>query len=207
MTFPVRHYYHCYAAGSWADPVRDHFTALGRAGLDHAVTTVGLVGPPRDRDAARQRIGLLCRNWDIPEPVAWREAEEGWEQVTLQAIYDDVQKDPDEYAVLYCHAKGAYGDTDTNAAWRRSMTRHVVRNWEECLSLLGSHDAVGCHWVDSHHHPEDPPFFGGNFWWSKASYLRKLPPPENENRWTAEIWMPQGNPTVFDLKPGWPEYP
>ena len=57
MTFPVRHYYHCYAAGSWADPVRDHFTALGRAGLDHAVTTVGLVGPPRDRDAARQRIG------------------------------------------------------------------------------------------------------------------------------------------------------
>ena len=202
----VRSYYHCFAAGAWADPVRDHFAAMGRSGLDETAITVGLVGPARDRDNDRQRIGLLCRNWCIPEPAQWREAEEGWEQVTLQAIYDDVQKIPGEYAVLYAHAKGAYGDTDTNHAWRRSMTRHVVRGWEDCVALLGSHDMVGCHYVSNDHYPQDPPFFGGNFWWARASYLRRLPPPENENRWTAEIWATQANPLVHDLRPGWPDY-
>jgi hypothetical protein len=204
---PVRHYYHCYAAGAWAVPVRDHFTAMGRSGLDGVVTTVGLVGPPRDRDAARQRIGLLCRNWDLPEPAAWREADEGWEQLTLQAIHDDVQKSQDEYAVVYAHTKGAADGSDTNMAWRRSMTRKVIYEWEECLALLARHDAVGCHWVDNQHYPSDPPFFGGNFWWATSSYLRRLPAPASEDRWQAETWMSQANPAVYDLKPGWPEYP
>jgi hypothetical protein len=180
---------------------------MGRAGLDGTEMTVGLVGDDRDRDAARQRITMLCTSWDLPQPVNWVEADDGWEQVTLDQVYKDVQEIPGEYAVLYAHTKGAHGDTDGNAAWRRSMTRHVVHGWEECVAHLDTVQAVGCHWISNDHVPENPPFFGGNFWWARASYLRTLPPPDNESRWHAELWVGQGHPVVWDFKPGWPDYP
>lgn len=207
----IRHYYHVYAAGAWAAPLRDHCAALGRAGLDTEMT-VGLVGPEQDRQRCREMTGLYLKKWGLPAPVAWLEADEAHEQLTLQQIHNDVHQIPGEFAVLYMHAKGAYRDTDANAAWRRSMTAQLVPGWERCVQLLADHDAVGCHWINQF----GDWFFAGNFWWARASHLRRLPPPENENRWTAEVWVSLGAcparagdlpaPVIHDLLPGYPAY-
>jgi hypothetical protein len=209
----IRSYFHVYAAGAWAAPVRDHWTALGRSGLDDAVMSVGLVGPARDRQVAREMITLRSRQWDIPEPVRWLAADEAWEQLTLAQVHADVQEIPGEFAVCYVHTKGAHDDCDRNVAWRRSMTRRVVYGWEHCLDLLAEgYDTAGCHWLtpDEHHNPPNrpvtTPMYAGNFWWARASYLRALPPPGNEYRHRAEEWIGLGNPKAADLLPGWPEY-
>jgi hypothetical protein len=203
----IRHYYHCYAAGAWSAPARDHFTALGRAGLDDTVTTVGLIGPDRDRAMARERITELSAKWALPQPRAWAEAEHGWEQLTLQVIWEDARNSGGEYAVLYMHTKGAANDLDSSASWRRSMTRALVNGWEENVGHLErGYDAVGSHWVKSPEWPEQEPFFAGNFWWARASYLRTLEPPLNETRWQAETWLSLGKPKVHDLMPWWPDY-
>lgn len=202
----IRHYYHVYAAGAWSAPVRDHFTALGRAGLDDITLTIGLVGPEQDRAMALERVRELCRKWDIPQPSEVAERDEGWEQVTLQQVYDDLRRPLGDYAVLYAHTKGAANDLDSSAAWRRSMTRQLVGGWEECLRQLKACDAVGCHWVKAPEWPDQEPFFAGNFWWATSRYLRTLDPPLSETRWQAETWVSLGKPDVHDLLPHWPDY-
>lgn len=187
--------------------MRDHFTALGRAGLDDTELTVGLIGPEADRRMARERIEDMCRKWALFFPGAWPEADFGWEQLTLQAVWEDARNSADEYAVLYMHTKGAANDLDSSAAWRRSMTRALVTDWEAHVARLeDGYDAVGSHWVKAPEWPEQEPFFAGNFWWSKASYLRTLEPPLNETRWQAETWLSLGKPKVHDLMPWWPNY-
>jgi hypothetical protein len=210
---PIRHYYHCFAGGAWSPPVRDHLTALGRAGLDDMATTVGLIGSKHDCAMAREMFAYRSRKWVLPEPARWLEAREGHEQLTLQQIHNDVHNIPGDYAVLYAHAKGSYRDSDANSAWRRSMTARVVGQWEQCVEHLEKgFDAVGCHWVKAEDYREgeeftgQPPFFAGNFWWARSSYLRTLPPPKSESRWDAELWLPSGNPQVYDMLPGWPDY-
>ncbi len=206
----VRHYYHVFAAGAWSLPLREHVRALGRADF-RGDMTVGLVGPAEDRARARDLILIRLHEQPLPGPVAWAEADEGFEQVTLRQVHRDVQETPGEYAVLYTHTKGALYNTPWNRAWRRSMTQHVVSGWRDCVQLLDDSDAVGCHWLtrDSHHDPQaghfvTTPFFGGNFWMARASYLRTLPPPQDEHRHQAEEWIGLGNPRVHDLLPGWP---
>ena len=206
----VKHYYHIFAAGAWSLPVREHVTALGRSGF-RGDMTVGLVGPEEDRARTREMMLVRLREWQLPDPVAWAEADEGFEQVTLRQMYADVHATDDEYAVLYAHSKGALFNTPWNAAWRRSMTQHVVSGWPGCAALLKDYDAVGCHWLtrDRHHDPQlghfvTTPFFGGNFWMARASYLRTLPPPEDEHRHQAEEWIGLGDPKAHDLLPGWP---
>lgn len=208
----IRHYYHVFAAGAWEAPVRDHFTALGRAGLDDMAVTVGLVGSVHERKLAKDGIIALARKWSVPEPARWVEADAGWEQVTLNQVHADVHEIPGQYAVLYMHAKGAFNNSDANAAWRRSMTAKLVGDWERCIRLLDSYDAVGCHWITQF----NDWFFAGNFWWATASHLRALPVPENQTRWTPEVWVSLGAcpsrrgtipyPKIRDLLPGWPAY-
>jgi hypothetical protein len=210
---PVRHYYHVYASGAWSEPVREHFEALGRAGFEGEIT-VGLVGYDEDRAMARMMISSHMRMWGFPAlpEKNWIEAREGWEQLTLQKIHNDVQYTPGEFAVLYAHTKGARDNSTWNALWRRSMTSHVVSGWESCAGFLERNgtDAVGCHWLtpEEHHDPPDyvvdSPFFGGNFWVARASYLRRLPPLESQYRHQAEEWVGLANPMVRDVLPGWP---
>jgi hypothetical protein len=187
---PVRHYYHVFAAGHWQAPVEEHFAALEQAALcDITVLTVGLVGPVAARQEAKAVISDRQREWCCPPRlVRWVEADDGWEQLTLQAIHDDVQEAPDEFAVLYAHTKGAYANSPENANWRRALTACLVPAWQQCVELLADHDIVGPTWMSQYGNW----FFSGNFWWSKASYLRQLPPPQNESRYNAETWVSLG---------------
>lgn len=206
----VRHYYHVHAAGAWSEAVREHAAALGEAGFSGPVT-IGMTGPPTDRERARELITI--RLADAGQLVnRWIEEDKGFEQVTLQQIHVDAHGIPGQFAVLYAHTKGARDNTEFNIAWRRSMTRRVVGGWEANAKLLeGRYDAVGCHWLtpEKHHRPErgrpvTTPMFGGNFWMARASYLRELPPPGTDYRHQAEEWIGYENPKVRDLRPGWP---
>lgn len=205
----LRHFYHVYAEGAWARPVREHIEALVAAKFAGRIT-IGLVGPSADRDRARSRLALQfaalrhCR-------VDWIERDAGFEQVTLAALHAWARDTEEDTAVLYAHTKGAHDVTDWNATWRRSMTRRVVGNWRRCIRLLDDgYDAVGCHWLtpEKHHAPPvyvvPSPFYGGNFWWARSSYLRRLPPVAAERRHDAEKWIGLGQPRAYDLLPGWP---
>lgn len=206
----VRHYYHVWAAGAWECPVEEHLTALAAAGL-RAGMVIGLAGPAGDRRTARKTITRRLSELGLPAPLRWAEADEGWEQVTLGQVHLDVHQVPSEYPVLYAHTKGAHNNSETNAAWRRSMTRRLVSGWRQCAKLLDDgYDTVGCHWItpeDECPYPDqtvDSPFYGGNFWWASSSYLATLPEPWKAARHDAEAWVGLGAPCAYDLLPGWP---
>lgn len=214
LPWPARHYYHVYAAGSWAEPVREHIEALGESAFPGPVT-IGLAGPDGDRFRARELISMRMEAAGLPPPAGWIEAPAGFEQVTLKVVRADARLlalVPGEAAILYAHTKGARDNSDWNAAWRRSMTFHVVSQWRHALSLLaGGYDTVGCHWLTPEKHHDPPagriittPMYGGNFWWAKASYLRRLPPVQDQHRYQAEEWVGLAAPRACDLLPGWP---
>jgi hypothetical protein len=206
----IRAFYHCYAAGGWADAVSEHAAALGRAGWDSPVT-VGLVGPAEDRFRARERITERFWEWYLPPPDTWLEFDSGFEQVTLTVLRDYAIGCASEEAICYAHTKGAYSYELITEKWRRSMTRHCVSGWRSCVKLLeDGWDTAGCHWLtpEKHHdpprYPVTTPMYGGNFWWARSGYLRRLPPPGTDHRHQAEEWVGLGNPEAYDLLPGWP---
>jgi hypothetical protein len=205
------HYYHIWAGdryhgSAWQTPAVEHFAELKAAGFDGEVR-IGLVGGQPERIGVMQFLRTACPQSDIVV-----QADEGFEMVTIDAMHKACQEELDPFTpVLYAHTKGALNRGPYADKFRRSMTKHVVGGWRECVKSLHSYDATGCHWLTHEQFPQyiDPrrPMFGGNFWWAKAVYLAGLPPVEYVSRWSAEGWMGQGFPNVADLLPGWPAYP
>jgi len=215
----LHHFYHVYATGDWEEPLTEHLAMLGSSGLGGELRTlnVGIVGPKRKRDAVKMMLAHMAHvhlRFDI---VA--EEDDGWEQVTMIPLSHFVQRV--EGAILYAHTKGAGDPTPINIAWRRSMTKAVVRDWRKCISILdGTYsssgptrkdiEAVGCHWLTPEAYPAlvGVPYFGGTFWWARTEFLRMLPEPSMESRYEAEAWLGRGprRPHVVDLAPGWPGF-
>lgn len=53
------------------------------------------------------------------------------------------------------------------------MMQHLVLNWQQCVSDLGCHEALGCHWqrgLDETQH-----YFAGNFYWCRAAFFATIP--------------------------------
>jgi hypothetical protein len=205
----LRHFYHVDADGGWTGPLREHAEALGKSGLAGIPVTVGLTGPKQDRDIARWRVTDYFRAAGI-DVIEWVEADAGWEQPTLSRLRAWAKEWPDA-TVLYAHTQGACDSGLLNDLLRQSMTRRVILGWRDCLERIGDgYDAVGCHWLTPErdhklpYHPVRTPQFGGNYWWARAEYLARLPEPETERRSQGADWVGQGNPKVFDLRPGWP---
>jgi hypothetical protein len=173
--------------------------ALAESQFDGPIT-LGLVGPADARQQVR-------RTFEHVFPLhAVIEADEGWEQVTLNAIPGMLEADG---AVLYAHTKGAGHPNRHQERWRQAMTFQVVRHWQAALAHLADHAVVGCHWLE----PGNPlihvpgPMPAGNFWMATCAYLRKLPVCGQAARHDAELWIGQGAPSVFDLLPGVPPQP
>jgi hypothetical protein len=202
------HYYHLFAGSPLSAEITvEHFAALRRAGFDGQVR-VGLVGPDR---ATGSMLGVVDGLWPDCAGVCARERE-GFEQVTLTVLHEWARTADPATPVLYAHTKGCTSEENTGSSWgrhwRRSMTRHVVGRWRECVAALasGGYDAVGCHWLTPGEYPGavTRPFFAGNFWWATAGYLAGLPPPGDGDRFGAEVWAGLGRPRVLDLNPGYP---
>lgn len=203
----LRHFYHLYCGRPWKPIVSAHIAALRSSGVAWEVTA-GIIGPAAERACVR---ALFAEH--LPG-VTFTEADAGYEQVTLRALRAWSQQAEPGEPVLYTHSKGVTHDKADGrdplfaAVWRESMERHVVGAWQQCVELLGSYDAVGCHWLTPHAYPGmvTVPFFGGNFWWSTAGFCAALAPPIEGDRHEAELWLGHGDPRIFDLKPGWPTF-
>lgn len=192
----IHHFYHIYADGEWQEPLREHMDAVTKHGLDSVLNGfhVGVVGSGDNRLAALAALD----KYEVPYSIA-AEAEQGWEQVTMNRIWSFVQGR--NGLVLYGHTKGAANPTPINHAWRKSMIFYNVVNWETATGHLfdQSIDTVGTHWCNN-------AFWGGTYWWARASYLARLQPPLSESRFQAEEWIGSGQPRIVDMNPGWPDF-
>lgn len=191
---------------AWRKPAEEHFDALRASGFDGDVV-VGLVGGPKQRAEARTWLNVACPTW-----ILGVVAEDGFEMVTINVMQQWCQRGDvsDKNPVLYTHGKGSFQSSAYADAWRRNMTSKLVGDWRDCVKSLHTVDAVGCHWLTHEKYPDQisptRPMFGGNFWWANAGFVAALPPIGWSNRWEAEGWMGQGNPTVVNLVEGWPVY-
>jgi hypothetical protein len=194
----LAHFYHVYADGAWEAPVDEHLHALTVSGLLDNLDDVfvGIVGLPENRASVKERFPA----------VVVAEADEGWEQVTLQKLHDYAHNH--EAKVFYAHTKGAYQADDYRMLWRVAMTYDTVTRWRECVDALDFVGVAGPYWLDSAmpEHSEHKHFFGGNFWWARTNYLRALPPVEVEHRWQAEGWIGLANPSVKIMREGEPNW-
>lgn len=193
----VRHYYHVYADGYWKHILDDHLKALKDSGITWDLV-VGVVGSEENV----QEVAL-----QLPEQtriVGWPD---GFEQHTLNLIYDDVQAGYDG-PVLYAHTKGAAHPTSVSAPWRECMTKRCVLGAARALELLDrGASTVGAHWLTKEDDAErvEIPFYGGNFWWSSIEHLRRLDRPSDAHRHMAEAWLGSVVPErPINLVPGWP---
>jgi hypothetical protein len=193
------HYYHVWADGEWSNPVAEHEQALADSGLLDALAfvRVGIVGAPGNREAVRSAL-------TFGEVVV--EANEGWEQVTLNMLRDWVVEHPVGSRIFYAHTKGAYTNDDWRRQWRRSMTYDTITNWETCVEQLEKVDAVGPFWMEKLRAQQKNKglFFGGNYWWAKSEYLAGLPSLGMETRFEAEDWIGLNRPKVINLRQGEP---
>jgi hypothetical protein len=202
----IWHYYHVYAIEGWERIVDEHLDALESSGLAEVCDfRIGVVG---DLEVVGQ-VWLRCNSRIKTTLVAY--ASEGWEQVTLNRLYDDCKWTPradEDVLVLYAHTKGVSVQTDFNGEWRASMTRKLIYNWRLCVRLLKEgNEAVGCHWLTPAAYPEQVgiPFFGGNFWWTRPEVLLRSGPPDMNTRYDAESWLgSRPLKKVYDRLPGWP---
>lgn len=185
------HFYHVYAAGNWEQPVTEHCRALTQYGLYDALDGlyVGFVGNDNQIDAAKATLDVLTPKW---REVA--RAEHGWEQVTLDALYDFCQDH--DGPVGYAHTKGASRNEGIDLQWRRGMTYHNIVTWQRPVEALNSGKTIaGCNWISGA--PSSVPgygvsgMFGGNFWWTRGEHLRRNVPPGHESRYAAEHWLGQ----------------
>ena len=194
----LAHFYHVYADGAWEAPVDEHLHALTVSGLLDNLDDVfvGIVGLPENRASVKERFPA----------VVVAEADEGWEQVTLQKLHDYAHNH--EAKVFYAHTKGAYQVDDYRMLWRVAMTYDTVTRWRECVDALDFVGVAGPYWLDSAmpEHSEHKHFFGGNFWWARTNYLRALPPVEVEHRWQAEGWIGLADPSVKIMREGEPQW-
>lgn len=185
------HFYHCYAAGNWEQPVTEHCRALTQYGLYDELDGlfVGFVGSDERVEVARSTFDDLVPKW---QPIA--RAEQGWEQVTLDVLYNFVQDH--DGPVSYAHTKGASRNEGVDLQWRRGMTYHNFVTWKRAVEALEQGKTiVGCNWI-SGGLSSIPGYgtggmFGGNFWWTRAEYLRQNVPPGHESRFAAEHWLGQ----------------
>lgn len=167
---------------------------------------LGVVGSLSDAKEVRARCSAR-----VPTALV-AHAEEGWEQVTLNRLYEDCEQTPrrdEDVAVLYTHSKGVTSPSALNDAWRQSMTRCLVYDWASCIEWLSRVEAVGCHWLTPERWPDcvTLPYFGGNFWWTRPEVLLRGGPCSVENRHEAETWLGSRRLSqVSDCSPGWPRF-
>jgi hypothetical protein len=179
--------------------VTEHVQTLQNYGLMDRLSEIhiGLVGDKFKREEAKIFLNKLgVRHTIIVE------ADNGFEQVTQNALYA-FSLYHDGY-VLYAHTKGSYRVIEFNTAHRVSMMYFTVVKWKEAIHHLAEVDAVGCHWYTPHFHHHKYPFFAGTFWWSHLSYIRKLGPPDNDDRYDAEMWIGrQPHIRIHDMNTRW----
>lgn len=175
----IYHFYHCYSAGSWFNPLNEHINALVDSGLYENINKffIGFVG---NDDQCNETIDYL-NSRNISFSVCAK-VDQGYEQITHHALYDFAKENDGN--VLYAHTKGSYNVDAYRDDWRKLMTKYNVEYWKKNIELLKYFDSVGWDLRKT-----DYVFYAGNFWWTNLSFVRKLDPPKYEDRWSPEYWL------------------
>ena len=122
----------------------------------------------QDTNATKVAMTRACTNMKCEH---MRHYGEGFEDVTLNAVYDYCHANMAS-SVLYFHSKGSFHNReDTNEHWRRHLTTAVSR--EECLNPPDE----SCNVCGLQYFPIWSSFFPGNFFVAKCSYVRRLKRP------------------------------
>jgi len=131
------------------------------------------------------------------------------EGVTLDEIYKFSCKN-DGYKILYFHSKGisriscnpkiAFDENKfpfESVYNIRSYTQKLcIKNHKRCIKELDKYDVTG---VGLRLYPLL--YFEINFWWANSSYIKKLQPPLNEDRYAANIrWDMFGRFTAWRVQ-------
>jgi hypothetical protein len=189
------HFYHVYADGDWKPAAEDHIEELFVSGLLDELDDmfVGIVGSKENRRKVKRKL----RRFVVAE------ADEGWEQVTLNEVHKYAQHN--DAAIFYAHTKGAWSNSELARQWRVSMTHDTVTRWQECVAALHTVEAAGPYWLKSWEpeHADHDFFFAGNFWWARSDYIRTLSPVSVSNRYQAEGWIGLNKPTVKNMRDGY----
>ena len=117
---------------------------------------------------ARVYYNTIGAHWQIPrdDVTFLQHYDIGFENVTLQSVYDYCQKHPDE-SVLYMHSKGSFHKSARNDRWRHNLMRGVTacrldRGCNVCGLQVQTLPAL--------HVP-------GNVWMADCEYILRLVPP------------------------------
>lgn len=200
------HFYHLWLGGAWKPIAAEHFAFLRDHGFSGSVQ-VGLVGSPEARLEAE---AWLDRQWNYGIAIS---ADEGFEEITLNALHRFAQTVPADTPILYAHNKGAFHAVPEQRWWRQAMMEHLVGDIGRRLPELEDHDVSCWHWLPVGIVSPNGVVFqnamaGGNFWWARAGYIRQLPPLpqlDESTRIEAEIWLEKRSPKVAAKSNDWPK--
>lgn len=132
-------------------------------------------------------VGRSCAKFEIP---------------TLQSLIFLANDDKlhEDSHLLYMHTKGvSYANIPKPVHdWRTYMLYFMVNLWEKCYYLLKSDefDVIGTNirMLNIRHNLKDVtgPMIMGNYFWTTAKYIRSLPPLNNQNKYSAELFILSG---------------
>ncbi len=106
-----------------------------------------------------------------------------YERLTLNFLYDYLQKQEISKKILYIHSKGVTRNKGNDRGvllWCDIMEYFLIENHNECISLLDVYDTIGIMAINQgkkHHKISNEPHcchYSGNFWWSTTNYIKKL---------------------------------
>lgn len=107
-----------------------------------------------------------------------------YEGFTLDLLHsrctcDDELNDDD--LVWYIHTKGATATTphscEWSDLWRQQMVDVVINRWQYCRHRLLDDPTLDIYGGHRFLRRDARYFIPGNFWWSRASHIKRLPPP------------------------------
>lgn len=216
---PIAIFYHClfYLDNRLLEPAvhitREQMDLLRVSGLLNAAQeiVVGINGGKESLDMARlilpAKANLVCHGLQCHTELR-----------TILMLHEFSKNHPDWF-ILYFHCKGATRPPEDaiRTIWRRCMMRHLVGQWQQCVSDLGEVESVGCHWMTYPKTPVGQSIWAGNFWWSRSDFIAALPSIDGrdrikesgldsvDSRYESEVWIGNGTrlPSIRDYHPDW----
>jgi hypothetical protein len=197
-------FFHIYADGNFIIESLNDFIPVFKK-IKPIKLFIGIVGNQDNRTKIKNILNSENIIYEICD-----EQENGWEQVTINKIYEFSLNNDSKF--FYCHTKGSGNFDEINIYWRRAMLQYNLEDISNILNLLNVYQAVGCYlkikWqclCQKNH--IDHTFFGGNFWWSSLAIIRELGLPEMDHRHCAEHYLGEIlkqnlNYNFYDLRSG-----
>jgi hypothetical protein len=99
--------------------------------------------------------------------------------------------------ILYLHTKVTTHPKNSQNIndWIDMMLYFLLEQWPVATDALKDHCAVGCNYHNYDSSSNTPSHFSGNFWWAKSELLETLPEC-GPDKYDADFWLLQNNPTI-----------